>query len=166
MSSITPTDPAFEEAQDRIALWLAPVDLRWLAQYCGCPPDATEEVRERCARIRFRASAALHKARVSHHFEYRILDSWADALASLLHRSPEEIRAHGLSASDFPANREIRLRFPDQSTVSFRHALHVINPAGSQIALFTEHCGYHVFPAGDTELEMIDHTWSAEDRIS
>lgn len=46
----------------RIALWLDPDDLRWLASRCDCGDDATELDRERCARVRFRASAALHKA--------------------------------------------------------------------------------------------------------
>jgi hypothetical protein len=59
---VTPTDPAREAELGRIALWLAPEDLRWLARHCCCPPDATDEQRQRCARLRFRASAALHKA--------------------------------------------------------------------------------------------------------
>jgi hypothetical protein len=46
----------------RIALWLDPEDLHWLAARCCCGDDATELERERCARVRFRASAALHKA--------------------------------------------------------------------------------------------------------
>jgi len=60
-----PTDPAREAALGRIALWLEPEDLRWLAARCRCGDDATEVERERCARIRFRANAALHKAAVS-----------------------------------------------------------------------------------------------------
>jgi hypothetical protein len=57
-----PTDPEFEGALGRIALWLDAPDLRWLARHCSCPEDATEEQRQRCARLQFRASAALHKA--------------------------------------------------------------------------------------------------------
>jgi hypothetical protein len=57
-----PTDPAREEELGRVALWLEPEDLRWLASRCDCPPDASEEQQEQCARVRFRASAALHKA--------------------------------------------------------------------------------------------------------
>jgi hypothetical protein len=41
----------------RISLWLDPEDLRWLAARCCCGDDATEVERERCARLRFRASA-------------------------------------------------------------------------------------------------------------
>jgi hypothetical protein len=61
----TPTDPEREAAQGRVALWLDPDDLRWLARHCCCPVDPTPEQRERCARLRFRASAALHKAGLS-----------------------------------------------------------------------------------------------------
>jgi hypothetical protein len=46
----------------RIALWLDPEDLRWLATRCCCGEDASELEQDRCARVRFRASAALHKA--------------------------------------------------------------------------------------------------------
>jgi hypothetical protein len=46
----------------RVTLWLDPEDLRWLAARCCCGNDEAELERERCARVRFRASAALHKA--------------------------------------------------------------------------------------------------------
>ncbi|NIJ64396.1 hypothetical protein FHR20_001327 [Sphingomonas leidyi] len=62
MKPVAPTDPIAEQVQGRAALWLDRSDLEWLSQFCGCADDATEDVRERCARIRFRASAALHKA--------------------------------------------------------------------------------------------------------
>jgi hypothetical protein len=58
-------DSEHEETLGRIALWLDAVDLRWLAQHCCCPADASEEQRQRCARLRFRASAAIHKAGLS-----------------------------------------------------------------------------------------------------
>ena len=57
-----PTDADVEEQEGRIALWLDPEDLRWLSQHCDCPPEAPTEATDRCARIRFRANAALHKA--------------------------------------------------------------------------------------------------------
>ncbi len=46
----------------RVALWLDVDDLACLAEHCCCADDATDEVRERCGRVRFRASAALHKS--------------------------------------------------------------------------------------------------------
>ncbi|MGE0403393.1 MAG: hypothetical protein AB7T06_42190 [Kofleriaceae bacterium] len=58
----TPTDPLQEAAAGRVALWLDVADLAWLSRQCSCADDAPDEVRDRCARIRFRANAALHKS--------------------------------------------------------------------------------------------------------
>jgi hypothetical protein len=57
-----PTDPDREASLGRIALWLSPEDLQWLASHCACDDLTADDERERCARVRFRASAALHKA--------------------------------------------------------------------------------------------------------
>ena len=57
-----PTDPDREASLGRIALWLGPDDLQWLAAHCACNDATPDDERERCARIRFRANAALHKA--------------------------------------------------------------------------------------------------------
>jgi len=62
---LVPTDPECEADLGRVALWLDPDDLRWLSRHCCCPAGATEEQRRRCARLRFRASAALPKAGLS-----------------------------------------------------------------------------------------------------
>ena len=59
---IAPTDPGEEAAEGRVALWLDPEDIDYLARHCCCTQDTDEDQRERCARIRFRANAALHKA--------------------------------------------------------------------------------------------------------
>jgi len=68
-SEIVPTDPEREIALGRVALWLDPADLRWLATHCCCPEDAPDEQRQRCSRLRFRAGAALHKAGLSTDYE-------------------------------------------------------------------------------------------------
>jgi len=57
-----PSDEATERQKGRIALWLDPSDIEWLSTRCDCPQDASKEQTERCARVRFRARAALHKA--------------------------------------------------------------------------------------------------------
>jgi hypothetical protein len=61
-TSVRPTDDDAERDKGRVALWLEPADLEWLSRRCDCPEDAGEDQRERCARVRFRARAALHKA--------------------------------------------------------------------------------------------------------
>jgi hypothetical protein len=57
-----PTDPSSELAKGRVALWLDPQDLWYLAGHCCCPKGADTQTRERCGRLRFRANAALHKS--------------------------------------------------------------------------------------------------------
>jgi hypothetical protein len=59
--AVTPMDADREQAKGRIALWLDPEDLRWLSQHYCCSVDAPSEITSRCARLRFRARAALHK---------------------------------------------------------------------------------------------------------
>lgn len=62
MSEAVPTDPRAEAGRGRVALWLDPDELRWPAGHRCCPADADQETRDRCSRLRFRASAALHKS--------------------------------------------------------------------------------------------------------
>jgi len=57
----SPTDEDAERARGRVALWLDVSDLEWLSQRCDCTADTSEVQRDRCARVRFRARAALHK---------------------------------------------------------------------------------------------------------
>ena len=61
-NGIKPTNDDAEREIGRVALWLDPSDLDWLSKRCDCSEDADADQRERCARIRFRARAALHKA--------------------------------------------------------------------------------------------------------
>ena len=62
MREILPTDPEHERSEGRIALWLDPADIQYLARHCSCAEDASDEQKDRCARIRFRSNSALHKA--------------------------------------------------------------------------------------------------------
>jgi len=61
---ITPTNIENEHIKGRISLWLEPEDLEWLAKHCCCTDGANKEHTDRCLRLRFRASAALHKAKL------------------------------------------------------------------------------------------------------
>ena len=51
-----------------------------------------------------------------------------------------------LSAFDFPLNSTTCITFEDGSKVAFRYAFIIEAPELREIGLFTEHCGYHVFP--------------------
>ena len=56
------TDMEREIAKGRVVFLLDREDIEWLSKHCCCSENATEEEKERCSRIRFRASAALHKS--------------------------------------------------------------------------------------------------------
>ncbi len=66
-----------------------------------------------------------------------------------------------LSASDFPCDHSVSLVFPDGSTALFQFAFYVADDKRGELAVFTEHCGYHVFPLHDLAYSLIDR--AAED---
>jgi hypothetical protein len=92
----------------------------------------------------------------------QILVQWADELSTKLGRSKEQILQRGLSVPDFPSNEELNLAFPDGSSAHFRFAFYVSDAQRRQIAVFTEHCGYHVFSARGMVVERIIREWFEE----
>ena len=58
-----------------------------------------------------------------------------------------------LGAGDFPSNNVLKLTFPDGSSIQFNYALALKAPEFKEIAVFTEHCGYHIFPDYELEIE-------------
>ena len=76
----------------------------------------------------------------------QLISEWAAELSNHLNRPAEEICKSGLSAQDFPASGSLHIKLMDGSFVQFEHAFHVVNPNRYAIAVFTEHCGHHVFP--------------------
>lgn len=90
---------------------------------------------------------------------------WVDAVRRHIRETQGEERGH-LMAFDFPAGQSIRLAFPDGSYAYFRYAFHLCDEARSEVAVFTEHCGYHFFPAYDLEIEVLQSVgveWPDED---
>jgi hypothetical protein len=59
-----------------------------------------------------------------------------------------------LGASDFPAGNVVHLAFPDGSSAHFRFAVVVEAPEIGEVGVFTEHCGYHIFPFVDTQIRI------------
>ena len=59
-----PTDPEYENAKGRMAVWLDPEHVEWLASRCLCGPDRWPNGNHtiECKYIRMRLTAALHKA--------------------------------------------------------------------------------------------------------
>jgi hypothetical protein len=46
---------------------------------------------------------------------------------------------------DFSVVEDVVLEFEDGSTARFRYAFYEVDEERREIAVFTEHCGYHVF---------------------
>ena len=58
-----------------------------------------------------------------------------------------------LSVYDFKIDQSVRLRFEDGSTAQFEYAFCALDEKQGELAVFTEHCGYHVFRAAGLEWE-------------
>ena len=88
-------------------------------------------------------------------------DGWKPRLRAYLRARYGDDRDH-LSACDFPSSQSVVLRFPDGSQALFRYAFALTDEGRSEAAVFTEHCGYHVFPLGDAELEVVHSVYLGE----
>ena len=80
-----------------------------------------------------------------------IVQDWAEELASVLGRSPSEIREKGLHAGDFP-HQLLEIEFDDESTARFRWAFYVESRSKKAVGVFTEHCGYFVLPIAGVKI--------------
>ena len=68
-------------------------------------------------------------------------------------------RSDRLSASEFPSETTISIRFEDSSHVEFRHAFVIEALEFREVVVFTEHCGYHLFSLCDS-LELTINKFS------
>ncbi len=59
-----------------------------------------------------------------------------------------------LGANAFP-KQKIRIEFEDKSFAVFRYAFYLLNEKEDEIAVFTEHCGYHIFYASGTVVKVL-----------
>lgn len=92
-----------------------------------------------------------------------LVEEWAEELSGILKRSAEDIRKHGLGAGDFPEMYDLGIEFPDGSRLEFKFAFYAVREASRQIAVFTEHCGYHVFPSYGATVTHIRRDWVHSD---
>lgn len=76
----------------------------------------------------------------------QVVDQWAPELAKKLNRPEETVRAEGLSAYDFSSCSSVDLKFSDNSYAHFALAFSIVSKDRNLVAVFTEHCGYMVFP--------------------
>jgi hypothetical protein len=81
-------------------------------------------------------------------------DAWKARLWQYLRERSGQDRER-LSAGDFSPEQRVSIRFPDGSYVLSRHAFAIRDEAADEVVVFTEHCGHHVFPLGDAEVEEL-----------
>jgi hypothetical protein len=75
----------------------------------------------------------------------------------LLEKDPEKGKKHEtLSAYDFSDNLNLKISFSDRSYAFFNDAFYWIDNERKEVAVFTEHCGCHIFNIGELLLETFD----------
>lgn len=77
---------------------------------------------------------------------------WQDSLRNYLKESGSKYDSPGADAF----HHNLRITFADKSHAFFYYAFYLIDENSNEIAVFTEHCGYHIFFLIDTKLETID----------
>lgn len=60
-----------------------------------------------------------------------------------------------LTADEFDAGQGVRLRFADGSFAYFEFAFFIEDPERELVAVFTEHCGYHVFSSVELRIDTV-----------
>lgn len=78
---------------------------------------------------------------------------WQDNLQNYLKESGSKYNSLGADAF----HHNLRITFADKSHAFFYYAFCLIDKSSKEIAVFTEHCGYHVFFLIDTKVETIDN---------
>lgn len=81
-----------------------------------------------------------------------IIRFFASELARMTRRPEDDLVRNGLSVRDFQSNAEVELRFADKSHAKFNFAFFIASREKNAVAVFTEHCGYHIFPYVDTTI--------------
>jgi hypothetical protein len=82
-------------------------------------------------------------------------DRWKQRLVQWIRQFADDHRTE-LSADDFPMSHYVEIRFEDDSMARFNYALTIEEPVLNEVGVFTEHCGYQIFPLGGTHVARID----------
>lgn len=90
--------------------------------------------------------------------DQEIIEVVAEELSLKLGRPAEEIKEKGLSAYDFSSD-EVKIVFDDGSSANFKYSFYVENAKISIIAVFTEHCGYHLFRSSGVSVMTVPESW-------
>jgi len=76
---------------------------------------------------------------------------WAEELAAYYGRAPEEVSAKIRSWFVLPPGN-VRIELMDQSCVEFWYAIFIVSESKRAIAVFTEHCGHHLYPYHEAKI--------------
>jgi hypothetical protein len=82
---------------------------------------------------------------------------WKEKLAEYIRKEFNEERLE-LLCTDFQYN--LLLNFEDGSFAVFQYAFYILDRETNEFAVFTEHCGYHIFPLLGTSLELLESKWT------
>lgn len=96
---------------------------------------------------------------------HEIPEPWKERVRQHVLDTTGETRDY-LNAYNFRSNRHVYLRFPDGSFALFRNAFSLSAPDQGEVAVFTEHCGYHFFPLHRLVVEQVESRWTATDADS
>jgi hypothetical protein len=83
-------------------------------------------------------------------------ERWDGRLQSYLHE--QGVKRNRLSAEEF--HHHLKLTFEDGSFAFFHHAFYLLDENLKEVAIFTKHCGYHIFPLFGTRLELLESKWT------
>ena len=78
-------------------------------------------------------------------------EHWKQRLENYVLEKPSG-KHQRLSATDFQIGSTVQITFPDGSLVQFRFAFHLVDEEREEIAVFTEHCGHHLFPSHGVQI--------------
>ena len=70
---------------------------------------------------------------------------WAEELAAHFGVSVAQLRESPTRVLDYPSGK-LLVELMDGSSLEFQWAFHIHSPSKKAIAVFSEHCGHHVFP--------------------
>lgn len=79
-------------------------------------------------------------------------EHWQENLREYLRN--RDSRFNEPSLADF--TNDLRIAFDDRSSAFFRYAFFIADKEKNEVAVFTEHCGYHIYPFCIASLETID----------
>ncbi|MGI8669547.1 MAG: hypothetical protein ACR2J3_06800 [Aridibacter sp.] len=77
---------------------------------------------------------------------------WQETIKNYLLEIGPKYKSFGVS--DF--NYDLKIDFDDGSNAFFHYAFYMVNKEWREIAVFTKHNGYHIFPLLAVKVETID----------